>query len=697
MQADGSFSEAGYAILAEEERWIESNGNRRSRRNDDRSQKIYDEALKRGSVTANRSRVIVAGQDGAGKSCLVDSLLNRPFENNKASTEGAAVEMTHTSTRGWVATDSKDHLDPLIAQGVYRSMNRKFSTWKSSQESFSELSDDFTKSSNDLAEDIDSESENESERLTNPFTGLDTGEPVELVESLAEDLKAVGFEAKTLTANQQQLVTTFLANKPSEEELKRSKGVRDIWDLGGQEVYLATHSALMPDSGGFGLSVYMVVIDISKALSDKAESFHRSSDGEVIDQQNDLGWIRTNGDFPLYWFSSITSAHEEMTMGEHWLGKDEEVAPPPVFVIASHRDVLDSDKETFPDSVSVEKWLKKQGKLFEQLISDSDFLKHIVVPNRHGDRKDFKEMSHFFKRIFLIDNTVSGSGCPCKSVKEIRERVDRMTTTYWNKRKEQPLFWVYLEILLFRWSKVMKTVLAKVDEIAKLAQHPKICNISSREEVLVALKYLANVGAILYYPEIDGLKDVVFTEPKWVIKALSAFVTAAEPGPMMMPKWNTLKEKGIMSNDLMNYRLKQMRDKCSDLTGIDPDSIEEENKPILRLLKLLDVITPVSESPQSDFYVPSMLKTSLLYPSTCWKRLTLSDSPCDSIPAPLIVVPTKLKFVPECIFFRLITRFLRIYPNRPRLSRHQCVFLVRDENSHVEGIRNNNNFLGAKI
>ncbi|XP_065836580.1 putative ankyrin repeat protein RF_0381 isoform X2 [Oscarella lobularis] len=36
----------------------------------DPSQEIYDEALKRGSVTVNRSRVIVAGQDGAGSRVL---------------------------------------------------------------------------------------------------------------------------------------------------------------------------------------------------------------------------------------------------------------------------------------------------------------------------------------------------------------------------------------------------------------------------------------------------------------------------------------------------------------------------------------------------------------------------------------------------------------------------------------------------
>ena len=633
----------------------------------------------------NRSRVIVTGQDGAGKSCLVDSLLNRPFERDKASTEGATVAMTHTASSGWAVTSSKDHLDALIAEGVY-SMNQQRSSLKDGQKISTQFSRFVVESY-----DFDSSSQ------------VDSAEPAYPLQSLAEDLQAFGLQAKTLTPNQQQLVSTFLKNKPSEEDLgKQILGVRDIWDLGGQEIYLATHSSLMPDNKAFGLSMYMVVMDISKSLSDKAESFHRSSDGEVIDQTSELGWIRTNADFPLYWFGSITAAHEGTPLGDHWLGKDEEVAPPPVFAIGSHRDVLDSNKETFPNTAAVEKWLREQGELFDQLLRDSEFIKHIVVPQRlgvRGDHEDFYEMAHFFKRLFLIDNTVSGSESPCKGVQEIRKRVDRMTTTYWKGMKKQPLFWVYLEILLFRWKEVMKTVVAKVDDIAKLAQHPSICNILSRDEVLVALNFLANVGAILYYPEVEGLKNVVFTRPTWVIRALSAFVTAAEPGPFMMPKWHCLKDKGIISQDLMKYRLNQMRlqSEDSDLAaatgGADPELMEYEDGLIVQLLQHLDVIIPVAGSPQGDYYVPSMLKRSFLYSHTLWERLTLSyseschHSHLPGFPAPLIVIPMKLKFVPECLYFRLVARFLNLHPKDPQLSRHQCIFLVQDEESLVEGIQ----------
>ena len=144
-----------------------------------------------------------------------------------------------------------------------------------------------------------------------------------------------------------------------------------------------------------------------------------------------------------------------------------------------------------------------------------------------------------------------------------------------------------------------------------------------------------------------------------------------------------------MSNDLMNYRLTQMRDAdISDLaTSLEDagrEQIEDENRLIMRLLKLLDVITPVAESSLVEFYVPSMLTKSFVYSPTHWEchRHSLS------LPAPLIVIPIKLKFIPECLYFRLVTRFLTLYPKKPELSRHQCIFQVQDkEILTVEGIQ----------
>ena len=639
------------------------------------SQRIYDEALKRGSVAVNRSGIIIVGQNGAGKSCLVDSLLNRPFDNNKASTEGAAVTMTHTVARKWVATESSDHLDSLVAEGCYRASREftilkepTFSIPESSREPESSKSAMESKSPNFA---IPAESESPRQEMTPQSSG-----------PLKDDLKAMGIRMKTLTPNQKRQLDSFRKNKPSEEDLlQQGVSIRDIWDLGGQEVYLATHSALLPDNKEFSLSIYMVVTDISKSLLDRAESFYRLPSGEVIDQTSELGWIRRNEDYPLYWFSSIATAQDDAQKSDDSMGEEEEVCPPPVFAIGTHRDVLEKDKKRFPDSAAVEKWLKQQEERFEKLLEDSDFVTHIVLPKHLTDCNDatFQEMTHHLKSVFLVDNTLSGLESPCHTIFQLRQRVDRMTKRYWQKKK-QPLFWVYLELLLFFWEKDAKTVVAKVEDISKLAN--EACEIQTEKEVLIALKYLANVGAILFYPDVKDLSDFVFTSPSWVIKALSAFVTATPPGPKMLQKWGYLKKTGIMTEDLLDYRLKQMRNVSANFS-FSPEQVEE-NKLIIRLLHLLDIITPVPpELSLNSFYVPSMLRTlSVPNCSLLWKKHTY-ESP---FPAPLIVLPTKSKFVSECLYFRLITRFLRLYPKRPQLSRHQCIFLAKDEESSVKGM-----------
>ena len=202
-------------------------------------QKIYDKALQRGFVSINRSRVIVVGQDGAGKSCLVDSLLNRPFEREKASTEGAAVTMSHTAASGWKATENKEYLDPLIAEGCYRSNLQQTALTASASKPIS--SAEVKKPLSQLKE------------------ALKAHHRASRVKTKSERrAEVVCIEAKTLTHNQQALVTDFLADKRSESDLReRTISVRDLWDLGGQEVYLATHSALMPNSSTFDLTIYI--------------------------------------------------------------------------------------------------------------------------------------------------------------------------------------------------------------------------------------------------------------------------------------------------------------------------------------------------------------------------------------------------------------------------------------------------------
>ena len=599
--------------------------------------------LNQESVGIKRSLTIVVGHP----SCDVDFLLdNSP---GRAKGLGATATMTNAAARSRQATKNKDHLNPLTAEGCYqvdRKQPRSFD--QASKNGIQEAPSHFTESPESERED--------SEHRT--ASGTDS-EPL----------------SKTEATNQQRLVNRFLKTKPSE----KSHGVRNVWDLRGYDMCLSTHPALMPYNREFGLCNYMVVTDLSKPLSaDESEFLYQSSDGEVIEQTHKLS---QNADFPLYLLSSIALGHENRGGSDHWLGKeDEEVEAPPVFVIGNYSDIL-RDKARFPDSTAVHEWLRKQGNFFEKFLEGSDMVKHVICPDTiTGEYTDktpiFREMTHYVKSLFLVDSI----DFSCETPHHIEQRVDRMTTKHWQTEKKQPLHWGLLEHLFLLWREEMKTVVATIDEIVTLAE--AVCNFSGREEVITSLKFLDNAGAVLYYPDDPELKDVVFTSPTWVFKFLSAFFAAAPPGPRMKKHWTDLKKKGLMTKELLAYRLRQMRAKtaCQDELEVDSsrEQIRAENELIVRLLQLLDIITPVADA----YFVPPMLRTSL--PTSCLWR---PENSCKiRFPAPLIVFPTTLKYVPERLYFRLVTSFLRMHPKGPRLSRHRCIFLVDDKDLSLEGL-----------
>ena len=61
-----------------------------------RARLVYQRALRDGAVSVQRSRILLIGQDRAGKTSLKNSLIGLPFNRNENSTEGIeAVSYTH--------------------------------------------------------------------------------------------------------------------------------------------------------------------------------------------------------------------------------------------------------------------------------------------------------------------------------------------------------------------------------------------------------------------------------------------------------------------------------------------------------------------------------------------------------------------------------------------------------------------------
>ena len=95
---------------------------------------LYERALKEGSVNVYRGRVLLVGQDRAGKTSLKKSLLGLPFNPKEQSTQGIEVdpsvcEIEVDQVKNWISTsESKPSLSEF-SEDISRMLAEKQYNW----------------------------------------------------------------------------------------------------------------------------------------------------------------------------------------------------------------------------------------------------------------------------------------------------------------------------------------------------------------------------------------------------------------------------------------------------------------------------------------------------------------------------------------------------------------------------------------
>ena len=407
-----------------------------------------------------------------------------------------------------------------------------------------------------------------------------------------------------------------------------------LWDLGGQERYLPSHAALMPTESEFAVCMYLLVIDISKRLGDKAESYFRRG-GTSADVPLELSSILYNRDFPRHWFTSIGISHPSDTpspyLGENLSG----VSYPAVLIAATHIDKV----AKMPDC---EEFLESQNAELDNLIYKLKCKNHIVKNPDNG------------QWFFRIDNTKSGQTKDserCEGVKTIISILDSSSRDYWSKKnkvRSMPVAWVRFELLLVSW---------KMGKIISVKTATKLANrigIKSEEEAKQALKFLHNLGAIFYFWDVDELANRVIVDPQWLINTVAKiFPAEGLEKTKFQCDWETVCcEKGEFSREMV----------MSMLEKAEVESRDQE--PVLDVLRMLDIICDPPGASSLTFFIPCIISRKLPGPSM-WEEY----SPNEAFPPPIVIIPDKVQTISEAFFFRIVTKCTRKYPEKCDLSK----------------------------
>ena len=330
-------------------------------------------------------------------------------------------------------------------------------------------------------------------------------------------------------------------------------------------------------------TMFLLLFDASKDFRERWQSRQNTPDGKVL-----FGEVvnESTSDLMVKWMSTI---HSHLV--KH--NKDD-TSSPSLYCIGTRGDKLKGRKK---------EQVKKQIKLMYKE----------------------KEFSDLIKDVLIIDNTTSGKGEEeDPSITELRGAIDTFINTL---VVPTPVNWV-----LFR--KVFQELKQNIISVSDAIAIGEACHIRAAD-VPEVLRFYHELGAVLYYPQIKGLKNKVILSPKWFVGIIGkAF--PLDKGWSETYRWYLLQNNGILIQTLYKDLWQS--------SGVDPEEIIEL---LVHFRLAAQVQTELDDA--KHYFLPAVLPGYTGDPNKVRPGYKLRASPVH------ITFSTGHGYVPPGFFTRLAT------------------------------------------
>ena len=333
--------------------------------------------------------------------------------------------------------------------------------------------------------------------------------------------------------------------------------VLQIIDTGGQPEFHEMLPALIT-----GPAVNLLVFKLTEDLQGRYEIIYRSSNGNSDPYLTSLTHeeviFRSLSSIACLRYNTVGWNFDELPV------KDD--SEPAAFLIASHRDCVDDEKV---DTVN-------------------DHLKHRIQSSAELFTENLIQFSAPDKPIFAIDTTKDQ-----KEIEDLRKSLHNVINTKFQDIKV-PVSWCALSLKLKR-----RTSLYTYQTCFKLA---KESGIKDEDDFKAVLWFLHNrAGTIMYYPDVEGLEEIIITNIQLVFDRITELMTSCFTFKNLTPS----AEKEF---DTMGMFTECDIRKLSKRKG---DSLTP--KRLVALLKYLHIVagplkTKVGRSTKISYFMPCALK-----------------------------------------------------------------------------------------
>lgn len=389
---------------------------------------------------------------------------------------------------------------------------------------------------------------------TSPRKVINTASEISSISTAMQELMENNIVEKAI---KKAVEKRQLASSSSELDCKP---LFNLWDCGGQPVFLEVLPIFLTSR-----TMFLILFDAAKDLHQPWESVYHKEGKHHIQGKVNMSTLQ----MMERWIALIYMLLKKSKPS----GGAVDVGYPRVVPVGTKGDLLDQQRS-------------------------SEVLQSI------DESFQGKAFHHILEKPLIINNKTAGKEKEDPGYQTIRKYISGKALS--DLKKKTPISWILFRKMLQLFSKSSSgSNIISFDQIKNIADIAKV----QKDHVCSVLKFYHELGVLLYYPRIKGLKKKIILDPKWFVdcigKVLSPILELSCPSDEISysdkVEWKLFRENGILVEKLYT----SVWSKCK---GVEPEEFIEL---LVHFQLAVQVYTDLHfERNRKQYFVPAVLPFS---------------------------------------------------------------------------------------